>query len=431
MATKVKTNESGLSLYNRYSAIVPQVEFDAAKFRAEFETAGVKNAALLDSLTAWKAADYTEYAAERGAGFARARIVWGISHDAVQMDSVKGTNYTDKNGGTKTYGETRAPLTRFIMDFLKVGKTEATATVSLSNAIFDGDGNLKPLYSAFSWGALKVMNTKANDVVPLSYAAAHIDATTPVADIPAAMDAMKVSILNDRAREQAAKDGETSTRVDDNADAAKDGETSTRADDNADAANTGKGTNKGKAADAAKVESFLLARVVRDADKGFKLAFAHERESEKELTIHAAKASEIVNTFKASAESVIVPLSLSVVTGKDAVIFPDVFAGYNVKGAYMELSRNGADAFAWYLLQPRTGDAKEESDAEREKRVKKCDADFVAWLSGLEIGADVPKAADIPDALKVFNDAKRRVMNTPRLTAAAAIKAAISESVKP
>ena len=420
MTTKVKTNESGLSLYNRYAAIVPQVKFDAAKFRAEFESAGVKNAALLDSLTAWRAADYAEYTVERGAGFARARIVWGIAHDAVQMDSVKGTPYKDKNGEAKTYGETKAPLTRFIMDLLKVGKTEAAATVSLSNAIFDGDGKLKDVYTPFSWGALKVMNTKASDVVPLTYAAAHIDAKTPVADIPAAMDALKVAVLNDRAREQAAKD-------------AKDGKTSTRADDNAannDAANNADAANKGNAADAAKVESFMLARVIHDENGGLKLAFAHDRESEKELIIHAAKASEIVNTFKASAESVIIPLSLSVVTGKDAVIFPDVFAGYNVKGAYMELSRNGADAFAWYLVQPRTGDVKEETDAEREKRVKKCDADFVAWLSGLEIGADVPKAADIPDALKVFNDAKRRVMNTPRMTAAAAIKQVISESVK-
>ncbi len=417
MGKKIENvKESGLSLYNRYSAIAPTIEFDGAKFRAEFETAGIHNPALLESLTAWKAAEYTEFSAERGAGFARARIAWGIAHDSVQMDSVKGTKYTDKNGGTKTYGETKAPLTRFLMDFLKTGKTETTATVSLSRQIFDSDGNLKPLYSAFSWGALKAMNTKANDVVPLEYAAAHIAATTAVSEIPAAMDAIKVAILNDRAREQVAKNGETSTRADDNADAGN----------NADAANNG--TNKGNAADAAKLESFLLARVVRVGDVNtLKLAFAHEPDGTKELVIHATKAAEIINGFKASANNLIIPLSLSAVTGKDAVLFPDVFMGYNVKGAYIELARNGADAIAWYLLQPRTGNDAAETDAEREKRIRKADADFVAWLSGSEIGADVPKAADV-DALKVFNDAKRKVANTPKLTAVAALKAVINDA---
>lgn len=426
MAKKIENvKESGLSLYNRYSAIAPTIEFDGAKFRAAFETAGVHNAALLDSLTAWKAADYTEYAAERGAGFARARIAWGIAHDAAQMDSVKGTVYAGKNGGTKTYGDTKSPLTRFLMDFLNTGKTETTATVSLSRQIFDGDGNLKSLYSAFSWGALKAMNTKANDVVPLEYAAAHIAATTPVAEIPAAMDAIKVAILNDRAREQAAKNGETSARVDDNADA-------TNKDNNADATNKDKNadaTSKSNAA--AKTESFLLARVVRDAEtKAFRLAFARKAGESKDLVIHAAKASEIINSFKADGNSVILPFSASCVGGKDGVIFPDVFAGYNVKGCYAEIERNGADVIAWYLLQPRTGNNADESDGERDKRVKKADADFVAWLSGSEIGVDVPKAADVSDALKVFNDAKRKVANTPKLTAAAAIKAVIAADAK-
>lgn len=437
-----KNKENALAIVQGkpdFSVIASRMGFNPEEARMRFALTDFRdNTPLVDNLVKYEMTQYGENAISTGAGIARCSIVRAIMNDAAQMNGVKDAKFTDDKGKQKTYGDTASPLSRFLQDYLSIGKTEAAATISLAKVIFDENGDVKsdPPFFAFTWGALKAMQNASDSVLTMDYIARHLDPQTPVASVRDAVNNMRIAIANDKAREAQAK-AQASTREDGanaengaNAESGADSANATNAENGADSANAESGTETPKASTRANGKPFLMATPRRIGDV-YKLVFAPKDGNEYTPDENAAKVfyaksgAAFVKDF-CKPNPLDIPISAALFAENGEIYNPELFRGYKVEAAFLSMRKDALAAYPVFILSVET--AKEETENQRNKRISRALLEMSDWLTGNLDGAGIPKASEIPNALEIYNKAVTLIRSVPFMIAANAIKHAAKDS---
>ena len=418
-----------------FSVIASRMGFNPEKARMRFALTDFRdNVNLVDNLVKYEMTAYGENAISTGAGIARCSIVRAIMNDATQMDGVKSAKFTDDKGKQKTYADTASPLSRFLQDYLSIGKTEAAATIALAKVIFDENGDIKsdPPFFAFTWGALKAMQSASDNNLTLDYIARHLDPQTPVSAVRDAVNNMRVALANDRAREAQAK-AQASTRVDaTNAESGADGTKAESGADGTNATNAESGTETPKASTRVDGKPFLMA-TPRNMGDCYKLVFAPKEGKDYTPDENAAKVfyaksgAAFVKDFCKSVP-LYIPISAALFAENGEIYNPDLFKGYKVEAAFLSMRKDALAAYPVFILSVET--AKEETDKQRDKRISRALLEMSDWLTGNLSGDGIPKASDVPNALEIYNKAVGLIRSVPFMIAANAIKHAAKENAQ-
>ena len=424
-----KNKENALAIVQGkpdFSVIASRMGFNPEKARMRFASTDFRdNVNLVDNLVKYEMTAYGENAISTGAGIARCSIVRAIMTDATQMNGVKSAKFTDDKGKQKTYGDTASPLSRFLQDYLSIGKTEAAATIALAKVIFDENGDIKsdPPFFAFTWGALKAMQSASDSVLTMDYIARHLDPQTPVASVRDAVNNMRVALANDKAREAQAK-AQASTRVD--------GTNAENGADGTNATNAESGTETPQASTRANGKPFLMA-TPRNMGDNYKLVFAPKEGKEYTPDENAAKVfyaksgAAFVKDF-CKPNPLYIPISAALFAENGEIYNPELFRGYKVEAAFMWIRKDALAAYPVFILSVET--AKEETENQRNKRISRALLEMSDWLTGNLDGDGIPKASEIPNALEIYNKAVTLIRSVPFMIAANAIKHAAKENAQ-
>lgn len=139
------------------------------------------NQTLIDNLTAFETASIMETAAMP---VMRVTAIARIKLNADAMRAVKGTIMPDGSG--KTYGTTKAPLSRFLADTLNLRKQQITDYMSVVDNCMIGDV-LKDVYNGYNFTQMSLLSRADNPDAAAAALAEH--ASDSVSDFKKALSA--------------------------------------------------------------------------------------------------------------------------------------------------------------------------------------------------------------------------------------------------
>ena len=313
--------------------------------------------------------------------------------------------------GKGTYGKTKAPVTRFIMDVLELSKQQTNTYIRVIRECVDKATNeLKPEFRGFSFTQLDVLSQSKAP----SENAASVDADLSMKDFRESVS--KLDTIRATATANESKPAETSGQPDEQKPESKPAATSGQPDE-----------QKPESKPADNLVSFVVGNVPEGNQFNFKPITNSDG---KTLVIRAVNLTSAVALFtdtskdpdrvmfrlpKAAEKSLIEKLAGS-------------FAGYIVKAIVGDVKgyMGRASLYALCTVETVGTDETAETTKQAAKRIETARTVLANWLTGAAALEGIPAAMDVENAMEIFKRAYELVQATPRMSA----QSALAELVK-
>ena len=353
---------------------------DLSAIRAKFAMYGDT---IADSLTEFMGASAIENVA---LPVCRLRALSRIASDEKAMKVIENAKMPD---GKTTYGKTKAPLSRFLMDVLDLSKQQVSAYARVVRSCMDKSTNeLKPEFHGFSFTQLDILSASRNPVEN----ATKVDSTLSTKDFKTA-----ISRLDTEAATMAAN--VTTGQPD--------------------------GTNAATGQPDGKPVENLVSFVVGNVPANNAVNFVPQAKPDgKPIVIRAANLTAAVNLFCETSLENRVMFRLPK-TAEKAIVdtLPAAFNGYSVKAIIGDVVGTFGHASLYALATVVTIGASDTDETSKQaaKRIETARVVLANWLTGAAKLEGIPAAVETENAMEVFKRAYESVQNTPRMSAQVAL----------
>ena len=397
---------------------------DLSAIRAKFAVYGDT---IADSLTEFMGTSAIENVA---LPVCRLRALSRIASDEKAMKVIEAAKTPD---GKTTYGKTKAPLSRFLMDVLNLSKQQVSAYTRVVRYCVDKTTNeLKPEFHGFSFTQLDILSTSRNPVEN----ATKVDVTLSSKDFKAAISrldteaaTMAANTLDGQPDGTNAANGQPNSQPDGTnaANGQPDGTSAANGQPDGTSAANGQpdGTNAANGQPDAKPADNLVSFVVGNVPANNAVNFVPQAKPDgKPIVSRAANLTAAVNLFCERALENRVMFRLPKAAEKAIVdTLPAAFNGYSVKAIIGDVVGTFGHASLYALATIVTVGTSETDETSKQaaKRIETARVVLANWLTGAAKLEGIPAAVETENAMDIFKRAYESVQNTPRMSAQVAL----------
>lgn len=350
----------------------------------------------------------------------RLRALGRIANDA---DAVKRIGELKTPDGKGTYGNSKSPVNRFLMDVLELSKQQVAAYMRVLRECVDKSTNeLKPEFRGFSFTQLDILSASKAP----SENAASVDPELSMRDFRGAVAKLDTIRATTTANISGQPDGQPAESATSGQPDEQPTESATSGQpDEQPAESATSGQPDAKAAD--NLTTFVIGNIPEGNQFNFSPICKPDG---KPVVIRAVNLTSAVNLFTDTTDDenrLMFRLPKSV---EKAIVdkLPASFTGYNVKAIVADIKGyfGRASLYALCTVQTIGTDESAETTKQAAKRVETARVVLANWLTGAAQLQGIPAAVDTVNAMEIFRKAYEMVQNIPRLSG----QSALAELVK-